>query len=281
MVKYCEILAPAGKPDNLTAIMDAGADAIYVGLQGFSARPKEADFTVEELKWAIQTAHDRQVKLYIAVNGTIMEEKVQNLCEQLRELEQAYADAFITADFGLISLLCELQIKTSIHASTLLGVYNAETVRLLQTMGVTRIILSSDLYLHEMAEMIRICPDMEYEIVADGGVCFNSNRQCLLPHIGTMEDYQVFCQMEYDLYRDGEYLKKARRIGNCPAKIHRNMGMYLGAGICSFKIEGRTNPLWYILKRTAEMKKSKEFCMNHLEEIPGYMHYIYRNADWV
>lgn len=281
MIKQCEILSPAGSLDDLSAIMDAGADGIYVGLKGMSARPKEADFTVEELKSAIRMAHSRNVKLYVAANGTIAEEHTSDLCIQLRELESAGADAFILSDFGLIRLLHDIQIGTPLHASTLLGVYNSETVRLLQTLGVTRIILSSDLYLHEIADLIRLCPEMEYEIVADGGVCFNSNRQCLLPHIGTMEGYEVFCQKEYDLYKAGRYIKKAKRIGNCPAKIHRNMGMYLGVGICSFKIEGRTNPLWYILKRTAEMKESKEFYMNHLDEIPGYMHYIYRNAEWV
>ena len=42
-------------------------------------------------------------------------------------------------------------------------------------------------------------PDMDYEIVADGGICFNSNRQCLLPHFGQKEGYSVYCQKEYEL----------------------------------------------------------------------------------
>lgn len=277
----CEILAPVGNLQDVEPIINAGADALYCGLKGFSARPQESDLTVNELIQAKTIAADRDVPVYVAANAAFRDAAESELTDALGVLADKGVNSFILSDFGLIRKVSEMNTGVPIHVSTLAGVYNTESVNLLKRKyGISRLILSSDLYLHEIAQIIRDCPELEYEIVADGGVCFNSNRQCVLPHVNTMEDFTVYCQMEYDLYRQDERLGRAKRIGNCPAKIHRTMGIYMGVGVDSYKIEGRTNPLWYILKRVSEMKESKTYYLDHLDEVPGYMHYIYRNAGW-
>lgn len=273
----CEILAPAGRMEDIAPLIKAKADAVYVGLDGFSSRPQSADFTLEEIKEAVKKTHENQVKLFVAVNSNPPTEKMQQMYEAIRELDQCGVDAFIIADCGILKKLSKIVSNAALHVSTLMGVYNKETVRYLKQMGVSRIILSSDLYMDEIVDMIDAEPDLEYEIVADGGICFNSNRQCMLPHTGVMEDYRVYCQKDYELYRDGQYVQDAYRIGNCPGMIHRTMGIYLGAGVYSFKIEGRTNALDYILMRVASMYESKKYYLEHSGEIPGYMHYIRRS----
>ena len=276
----CEILAPVGNLEDLDQIISAGADAVYIGLQGYSARPREADFTIEQIKTARMITEKQGVKMYIAVNAVVPDTLVGDLLDSIHEMEKIGVDAFIVSDIGLINYLHKNQIKTPIHASTLLGVYNRENLQLLSDMGVTRIILSSDLLINEIADLMEYNDSLEFEIVADGGVCFNSNRQCLLPHVSTMESFFVYCQSEYLLAENGTVIKQGKRIGNCPSKIHVTLGIYLGLGITSYKIEGRTNPLWYVVQRIKDMKKSKEFSLSRSEEIPKYMHYIYRNADW-
>ena len=276
----CEILAPVGNLQDLEQIIDAGADAVYFGLKGFSARPQEADLNINELKVARDITLNKNIKMYVAINATMLDSHFEELQDKLSQLDESGIDALILSDFGLINYIKKKKIKTAIHISTLTGVYNVDAVKLFVSLGTERIILSSDLYVDEIAELIEQFPNVEYEIVADGGVCFNSNRQCLLPHVSTMEDFSVYCQKDYMLKKSGTVLGTAKRIGNCPASIHRTMGIYIGLGIKSFKIEGRTNPLWYILKRVKEMKETKEFYLSHIEEIPGYMHYIYRNTDW-
>lgn len=281
MQKYpCEILAPAGNLSDIESILQAGADAIYVGLKGFSSRPMEADLTVDEIEEARRITRAYHARLHVAINAAAKEDTIPLLLNQIRQLDKIGLDAFILSDLGLLSLLRRQPLQTPIHISTLTGVYNSEAVRLLLQYGISRLILSSDLFLDEILSLTERFPQLEFEIVADGGICFNSNRQCVLPHVSTMENYTVYCQMDYDLVRDGQVCGPAKRIGNCPAKIHRTMGLYLGLGICSFKIEGRTNPLPYILQRVREMKESKQFYEQHAAEIPGYMHYIRRNAAW-
>jgi putative protease len=273
----CEILAPAGRPTDITPLIDNGADAIYVGLSGYSARPKSSDFTLEEMEQALALAHRRDVKLFAAVNANVPDAYLPQLCEKLAQLDDMGIDALILSDYGLMKRASGLIRRAQLHASTLTGVYNYEDVKMLREMGIKRIILSSDLFIDEIADIIENVPDMDYEIVADGGICFNSNRQCLLPHFGQKEGYSVFCQKDYTLLKNGTALKRAERIGNCPGKIHHTMGIYLGLGIGSFKIEGRTNALDYILQRVRDAAQSKTYFMEHSSDIPGMMHYIRRS----
>lgn len=272
----CEVLAPAGRTSDILPLIEAGADAIYVGLSGYSARPKSSDFSSDDIRLSLSLTKEHGKKLYVAINANVENDKLDGLCEEVASLDALGVDAFIVSDYGLINRLSATVKNAQIHASTLTGVYNYEDVKLLKEMGVCRIILSSDLFVDEIVDIIDNVGDMDYEIVADGGICFNSNRQCLLPHVGSGACYSVYCQRDYDLLKDGKFVSKARRIGNNAGKLHRTMGIYLGMGIGSFKIEGRTNSFDYILKRVKDMVESKKFFAEHQDEIAGMMHYIRR-----
>ena len=228
----CEILAPAGTPEDVPAVIEAGADAIYVGLSGYSARPKSADFSREDIVRVLPFLRERRAPLYVAVNANIPDAELPHFYEDLRFLDALPVDALIISNYGVLFRAASIVRRARLHASTLTGVYNREDVRQLQAWGVSRVIFSSDLFIDEIAALTEAVPDMEYEIVADGGICFHSNRQCLLPHRGEGTDYQVWCQKHYDLFREGRRMGPALKIGNPPGKIHRTMGLYCGgAGI--------------------------------------------------
>lgn len=277
-VDEIEVLAPCGRPSDVKPLINAGADAVYVGLSGYSARPESSDFTVEEIGESLPILKAQNRKLYVAVNANVENEHIEELCEKAEMLDKMGVDAFIASDYGLISRLCKAVKTAKIHSSTISGTYNCEDVKLLRKMGVSRVILSTDLFIDEISDIIDNAGDMEYEIVCNGGICFNSNRQCLLPHVGSNEGYTVFCQKEYDLLKDGQTLGRAKRIGSAACTMHRDMGLYVGMGISSFKIEGRTNSFDYILKRVESVVRSKKFVIEHMHEIPGMMHYVRRKG---
>ena len=60
--KY-EILAPAGDMNALRAAVSAGANAVYLGYDEFSARAKAKNFNKKELEEAVKFAHLRNVKI--------------------------------------------------------------------------------------------------------------------------------------------------------------------------------------------------------------------------
>ena len=84
-MKY-EILAPAGTLEAVRPLIEAGADAIYVGLMGHSSRPRQADLSIEEILEAVPICHSRGVKIHVAVNGGISGNAYAALQKDLRRI---------------------------------------------------------------------------------------------------------------------------------------------------------------------------------------------------
>ena len=278
MIDFCEILAPIADVKYTKKLIKAGATALYCGMEGFSSRPKSSDMSVEDIIAAKKIASEFDVKLYVAVNAAIFEEYIDDIVKNVKNLDEHGIDAFIASDMGLIHLLLSMNLNADIHISTLAGVHNAETVRYYKNLGCKRIILSSDLYIDEMAQIVDEVDDIDYEIVADGGICFNNNHQCNLPHFNEKSEFCVLCQKNYNIVKNGDIVKSALPIGNAPALLHRTMGVYIGIGIHSFKIEGRTNNIDYVLARVKAMDKSRALYSENRNEIAGYLHYVYRKV---
>lgn len=167
-----EVLAPVGNFSEIDVILNEKPDAIYVGMKGFTSRPARTDFSPEEIKLAIDICHAKNIRIYVAVNSNIPNECFGSQLKLIQELDVAGVDAFIIADCGMISALSGKLKKAEIHASTLLGVYNIETVKILKSYGVKRIIFYANLYLDEMIKIISAVPDLDYELVAEGGNLF-------------------------------------------------------------------------------------------------------------
>lgn len=266
-----EVLAPAGEINAILPLIEAGADAVYVGLKGYSSRPINADLSLDEIKIAVDICHDNNVKLYVAINAGIQNDDIGVMQENLILLEKYGVDAVIISDWGMIYKATKLLTTTEVHASTLLGVYNAKTVNILKKMGVTRVVLSTNLYIDEIIAIINSEPDVEYEIVADGGICFNDNRICELPHYFKENNYCVGCK---DKYYINENANLAVSIGAKAISLSEIVQVFVELGIFSYKIEGRTVPHKYI---TSHIKKLSEALKNtQVKRDTSSLHYFKR-----
>ena len=72
-----ELLAPAGSYDIFKAVLNAGADAVYVGGSQFGARAYANNFSKEELLLAIDEAHIHGKQLYLTVNTLLKEDELE------------------------------------------------------------------------------------------------------------------------------------------------------------------------------------------------------------
>lgn len=275
-----ELLAPAGALRSIDALIKAGADAIYVGLAGFSSRPVSSDLSLDEIREAIHVCHRHHVRLHVAINGCISNVVLEKLCAQIMQLDEFGVDAIILADWGVIYQVYNRIHHAEIHASTLLGVYNSATVKVLQQMGVKRLVFSTNLYLDEIANIINEVPDMEYEIVADGGICFNDNRICELPHTNEGANYQVYCRQPYQLVV-GDKACKANPIAAKQITSNHILALYLELGIDSFKLEGRTVDIEKIVPRVKSLRTALDEAMYNKKETESSVHYVCtrRNAS--
>ena len=274
-----EILAPVGRYEDLQEIVAAGADAVYVGLQGFSSRPKQVDFTMGEIREAAEYCSSVGVSVYVAINACVSEGQLSQLKEQLNELNETKASSAIIADYGILHYYASMPGHKPIHASTLLGVNNRATVRELRKEGVERIILSTNLTLSEINDIIRFSdPELDYEIVADGGLCYNCNFQCALPHIMDDRGFHVYCQEPYELVTDTMILPARKRIGHSLIHLGPVMGLFMAIGVQSYKIEGRTNSKEHIIRSVRNMKECRDRFLEAPISLDSYAHYVCR--EW-
>lgn len=270
-----EILAPAGNMELLSAAIDAGADSVYVGLKGMSARPDPWGFDIESAKQASETIHNAGKRIYFALNAEYAEYRASQFIQAIQTLDDGYADAFIISDWGLLNRLCKMQLNQPVHASTLLGVYNINTAHYLKDLGVARIILNTNLYLDEISQITLGCPHMEYEVIAYGGICFNDSHRCRLPHFTVHEKYFVGCGIDYQVSytRAGETEAQLGCIHMPDIDLSSTLKVYTEIGITSFKIEGRTRPKNYVYESIGALRQAIARLQDEPKKSRGF-HYL-------
>lgn len=271
-----EILAPVGAFRELNIILKEKPDAIYVGMKGVTSRPSRTDFSEDEIIEATKICHEKNIKIYVAINSVIHQHEMAELLKSIERLDNEGVDSFIIADFGVIAEVSKTLKNAEIHASTLLGVYNKRTVQLLKNMGVVRIIFYANLYIDEMVEIINAFPELDYELVAEGGTCFNDIRQCRLPHIISDTEHTLTCRSGCILYDDiSGKPYKGKLLAEHPCRVAEVLGIYMAIGIKSFKIEGRTVPAADRVQVIRDLKTNREKFENG-SPLKSYLHYINR-----
>ena len=100
-----ELLAPAGNINIFKAVIEAGADAVYVGGSMFGARAYANNFDEEELLYAIDYAHLKGVKVYLTVNTLLKNDEIEKLYDYLLPFYERGLDAVLVQDLGALKLI--------------------------------------------------------------------------------------------------------------------------------------------------------------------------------
>lgn len=281
MTDSYEILAPAGSMEDLKEILLASPDAIYVGLAGHSSRPSFSDLHLEEIKIAIAVCHEHGVRIHIAINAKVSEGDFENVVASIMKLDAWGADAVIISDLGLIRALQGRLNNLEIHASTLMAAMNVEAARVLNDLGVSRIVFYANLYFDEIAAITAALPDLDYELVAEGGTCFNDIRRCRLPHFYQDGEQKLCCRCPFEVVNEDASTFLSREISEYPTTSAEIIGLFMAIGIRSFKIEGRTVSARERAPMVNRLRKSiSAFQAGSKEGLPlqGYLHYFTREV---
>ena len=179
MTDKIEILSPAGDMECFEAAVANGADAIYIGGKQFSARKSASNFDNCELEQAVDYAHLRGVKVYVALNTLIHDGEIEDCFDFIKYCYNIGVDALIVQDFGLVHILRSCFPDFRIHASTQMTVHNSLGVKEAVNLGFSRVVLSRELTYDE----IKSVTDKEYcetEVFAHGALCMCYSGQCLM-----------------------------------------------------------------------------------------------------
>ncbi len=242
MKRPVELLAPAGNFKNLQYAIAYGADAVYAGQPRYSLRVRNNDFNLETLQKGIQYAHEHDTRFFVASNILPHNSKIKTYMQDIEPVIAMQPDALIMADPGLIMMVKEQWPDTEIHLSVQANAVNYAAVRFWQSAGISRVILSRELSLEEVAEIRQQCPDIELEVFVHGALCIAYSGRCLLsgyanhrdPNQGTCTNS---CRWKYDAHEATETAEGDYQAVNPQVNIYSPT---LG--------EGNTNDQVYLLQ---------------------------------
>ncbi|MGL4859957.1 MAG: tRNA 5-hydroxyuridine modification protein YegQ [Enterobacteriaceae bacterium] len=204
--EFCkpELLSPAGTLKSMRYAFAYGADAVYAGQPRYSMRVRNNEFNHENLALGIAEAHQAGKKFYVVVNIAPHNSKLKTFLRDLAPVIAMQPDALIISDPGLIMLVREAFPAMPIHLSVQTNTVNWAAVQFWHKVGVSRVILSRELSLEEIAEIRVKVPEMELEVFVHGALCMAYSGRCLLsgylnrrdPNQGTCTNA---CRWQYNI----------------------------------------------------------------------------------
>lgn len=179
--KAPELLAPVGSMEMLETAFRFGADAIYAGQPRYSLRVRNNSFgKLDALAAGIARTHELGKQFYLVSNIYPHNAKIKTYLADMAPVIALKPDALIMADPGLILMIRENWPDMPIHLSVQANTVNHAAIRFWKQAGVSRVILSRELSLDEVAEIRQECPDTELEVFIHGALCIAYSGRCLL-----------------------------------------------------------------------------------------------------
>lgn len=242
-----ELLAPAGNVESFYAALNAGANAIFMGLQEFNARGRANNFSRPMLQLAVQRAREKKVKVYVTLNILIKNREIDQLLDVLAFLDALKVSGIIIQDWGVYSIARKYFPGLVLHASTQMGNHNSVGVNFGASKGIVRSVLARELTMPEMTQIARKSK-AELEVFIHGALCYSFSGMCLYSsYSGGQGANRGICKQSCRrIYQDGPdqhsffSLKDNQQI--------QNLQRLIELGIHSLKIEGRMKSADYVFQ---------------------------------
>jgi len=135
-----ELMAPAGDWTMLRTAINAGADAVYFGVDKLNMRAKAANFNVDDLPEIVNFCKENDVKSYITINTIVFEEEIPELEELIIAAKNASVDRIICWDLSVAELCSKHSFPFCI--STQGSVSNSLAASIYKKLGAVRIVLA-------------------------------------------------------------------------------------------------------------------------------------------
>ncbi len=251
-----ELLSPAGSMESFFAAVENGADAVYFGLESFSARASARNFSLDDASKAIAFAHKNEIKVYITLNTLIKTFELEKAVDILMALEEMRPDSIILQDLGLLYLIQSKFPEFNIHASTQMSIHNLAGVKQLEKLGFERVVLARELSVTEIKH-IATNISTELEVFVHGALCYSYSGLCFFSSMiggrsGNRGRCAQPCRMHYRSQSDeGGYFFSMKDLNTLSV-----ISDLVAAGVSSLKIEGRMKSPEYVAVVTDAYRKA-------------------------
>ena len=260
--KDFEIMAPVGSYESLYSAINAGADAIYFGVEGLNMRSRSSvNFTLEDLHEISRICDGHGVKSYLTVNTIIYDEDMDKCRAIIDAVANSGISAIIASDMAAI--LYARSRGVEVHISTQQSVSNIATLRFFAQYADV-VVLARELNLDQVAAIQAIIEEdirgprgelVRIEMFCHGALCMAVSGKCYLSlhELNSSANRGActqICRRSYTVTdrETGEQLAVDNKYIMSPKdlKTIHFLNKMIDAGVTVFKIEGRARGPEYV-----------------------------------
>lgn len=256
-------MAPVGSWESLAAAIDAGADAVYFGVQGLNMRSRSSvNFDLDDLRRIVALCHEAGVRTYLTVNIIIYDDDIEEMHRVIDAAREAGISAIIASDIAAISYARSRGVE--VHISTQCNISNIEAVRFYAQFADT-VVLARELSLDRVQKIHQTIIDenicgpsgrqVKIEMFCHGALCMAVSGKCYLSlhqmnSSANRGACTQICRRGYEvtdletgdkLNVDNKYIMSPKDL-----KTIHFLNKMVDAGVSVFKIEGRARGPEYV-----------------------------------
>ena len=148
----------------------------------FAEHEQITDF--ETLKQIVLEVHKHGLELFINLNARYYTDEVFELIKQMvEEFKEIWIDWIICWNIWILEYLKEINYKWKINISTIMSLYNTESIRFfLENYKINKIILSREITLKEIEKLVSSFPEVKFEVFWEWDFCRYNNGLCFAAH---------------------------------------------------------------------------------------------------
>jgi U32 family peptidase len=276
-MKKPELLVTPTGTEEIIPLAEAGADAFVVGEQRYGLR-LAGEFNRADVEKAVELAHSKGKKVYVAMNAIFHNEKVDELGDYIRFAQEAGADAVIFGDPAVLMAAREAAPDMKLHWNTETTATNWYTCNYWGRKGAKRSVLAREINMDSIIE-IKENADVEIEVQVHGMTAMFQSKRSLL---GNYYEYQgKAMKVENRAKEQNMFLHDKERENKYPIFEDANgthimspndiciideLQEMVEAGVDSFKIDGILKTPEYILEITKLYRKAIDLCAANPDE---------------
>lgn len=254
-----ELLSPVQDLVCLRAAVDAGADAVYFGVQELNMRANAKNIERKDMQRVVRLCHKNNVKAYLTLNAIVYDKEINRVERILAHAKKCGIDAIIAWDFSVINQAKKL--KLPVHVSTQASIANFQALKTLKKNfnNVKRVVLARELSLTQIKGIIKNIKkekiNVGIEVFVHGAMCVSVSGRCLLSQdiygrSANRGDCLQPCRRRFlvkakdepfELVVGEENVLSPKDLCTLPF-----LDKLLNAGITAFKIEGRNRSPEYV-----------------------------------
>ena len=247
-MRRLELLAPAKDCDVAVAAINHGADAVYMGAEGFGARSAACN-SIADVARVVEYAHRFNVRVYVTFNTLVYDNELPRAEAMIRQLYGIGVDALIIQDLGILRMDIP---PIELHASTQCDIRTADKALFLQSLGFSQLVLARELNKAEIAE-IRRKTNVRLEAFVHGALCVSYSGRCQVSQVlkgrsANRGECAQICRLPFDLIdSSGKLLAKNKHLLSLrDLNLSDRIDDMAKAGVDAFKIEGRLKDAGYV-----------------------------------